>query len=203
MAFKKTSKAELTLYKRIEEMIFSLHGEKAILDSDLALIYGVTTARLNQQVKRNRERFPIDFVFQLTKAEFNSLMLQNATSNPSRGGRRKLPMAFTEHGAIMVANVLNSYKAVRISVLVVRAFVQLRRNIAVHSELAKRLDELERKVINHDSDIQTILEAIRQLMQPPEKAKKYYGFTIGEPAVKYSEKRKKKHFSTKEFKIEI
>ena len=203
MAFKKTSKAQLTLYKRIGEMIFSLRGEKAILDSDLALIYGVTTARLNQQVKRNRERFPIDFVFQLTKAEFNSLMLQNATSNPSRGGRRKLPMAFTEHGTIMAANVLNSYKAVRMSVLVVRAFVQLRRNIAVHSELAKRLDELERKVINHDSDIQTILEAIRQLMQPPEKAKKYYGFTIGEPAVKYSEKRKKKHFSTKEFKIEI
>ncbi|PKL83555.1 MAG: DNA-binding protein [Ignavibacteriae bacterium HGW-Ignavibacteriae-3] len=195
MASKKISNAQLILYKRIEELIFSLRGEKAILDSDLASIYGVSTARLNQQVKRNIERFPIDFAFRLTRAEFNSLILQNATSNPSRGGRRKLPMAFTEHGAIMAANVLNSHKAVQMSVLVVRAFVQLRRNITVHGELAKRIDELEQKVINHDSDIQTILEAIRQLMQPKERQKKHYGFTIEEPILKYVAKKEKSYKS--------
>mgnify|MGYP001612331651 FL=1 len=171
MVYKKISKAQLTLYKRIEGIIFSLRGEKVILDSDLAAIYGVTTARLNQQVKRNVDRFPSDFVFQLSQKEFDSLMLQIATSNPSRGGRRKLPMAFTEHGAIMAANVLNSYKAVQMSVLVVRAFVQIRKNIVVHHELTKKLDELERKVINHDNNIQEIVEAIRQLMAPPEKSK--------------------------------
>ncbi len=191
MVYKKISKAQLTLYKRIEGIIFSLRGEKVILDSDLAAIYGVTTARLNQQVKRNVDRFPSDFVFQLSQKEFDSLMLQIATSNPSRGGRRKLPMAFTEHGAIMAANVLNSYKAVQMSVLVVRAFVQIRKNIVVHHKLTKKLDELEQKVINHDSNIQEIVEAIRQLMAPPEKSKQRYGFTIEEPKVKYSTKGKK------------
>lgn len=191
MVYKKISKAQLTLYKRIEGMIFSLRGEKVILDSDLAAIYGVTTARLNQQVNRNVDRFPSDFVFRLTQKEFDSLMLQFATSNPARGGRRKLPLAFTEHDAIMAANVLSSHKAVQMSVLVVRAFVQFRRNITVHSELAKRLDELERKVINHDSNIEAIVEAIRQLMQRTERPKRPYGFTIEEPKVKYGVKKNK------------
>ncbi len=190
---KQTSKINLITYKRIETKIFSLRGEKVILDSDLASIYGVTTARLNQQVKRNKERFPADFAFRLTKEEFKDLMLQIAISNSIRGGRRKLPLVFTEHGAIMAANVLNSSKAVRMSVLVVRAFVQIRRNISITSELAKRLDDLERKVINHDSDIQTLIEAIRQLMQPPEKPKKAFGFTISEPKIKYNESYKKKN----------
>ena len=193
MVYKKISKAQLTLYKRIEGMIFLLRGERIILDNDLAAIYGVTTARLNQQVKRNIERFPSDFVFQLSKKELDSLMLQIATSNPSRGGRRKLPFAFTEHGAIMAANILNSNKAVQMSVLVVRAFVQIRKNIVVYSELAKRLHELERKVINHDSDIQEIVEAIRQLMAPPEKSKQPYGFSIEEPKVKYTTSKKRKN----------
>lgn len=195
MVSKYISKANLVTYKRIETKIISLRAEKVILDSDLASIYGVTTARLNQQVKRNKERFPADFAFRLTKEEFGSLMLQNAISNSMRGGRRKLPLVFTEHGAIMAANVLNSSKAVRMSVLVVRAFVQIRRNISITSELAKRLDDLERKVINHDSDIQALVEAIRQLMQPPEKSKKTFGFTIGEPKVIYKSKRKIKNLA--------
>ncbi len=198
MVYKKISKAQLTLYKRIEGMIFSLRGEKVILDSDLAAIYGVTTARLNQQTKRNVDRFPSDFVFQLTKKEFDSLMLQIATSNPSRGGRRKLPLVFTEHGAIMAANVLSSNKAVQMSVLVVRAFVQFRRNIIQHSELAKRLDELERKVINHDSNIEAIVEAIRQLMLPAERPKRPYGFAVEEPKVKYGVKKIKVKNQTEE-----
>ncbi len=184
------SKAQLTLNKRIEELIFTLRGEKVILDSDLAAIYGVSTTRLNQQVKRNKERFPDDFIFSLTKKEFDTLMLQFATSNPTRGGRRKLPYAFTEHGAIMAANILNSSKAVQMSVLVVRAFVQIRKNIVVYSELHKRLIEIERKVVNHDSDIQAIVEAIRQLMDTPEKSKRTYGFKIEEQRANYSAKRK-------------
>ncbi len=193
MAIKYTTGKKLITYKRIETIIFTLRGEKVILDSNLAAIYGVTTARLNQQVKRNMQRFPRDFVFRLTKKEFDNLMLQNATSNSIRGGRRKLPLVFTEHGAIMAANVLNSSKAVSMSVLVVRAFIQIRKNISTTSELAKRLDDLERKVINHDNDINVLIEAIRQLMQPPEKPKKTFGFTIGEPKIKYGKNNKQKH----------
>ncbi|MCL4547368.1 MAG: ORF6N domain-containing protein [Bacteroidetes bacterium] len=191
MISRKVPKTQLTIYKRVEGMIFSLRGEKVILDSDLASIYGVTTARLNQQVKRNAERFPSDFIFRLTKKEFESLMLQFATSNSSRGGRRKLPFAFTEHGAIMAANILNSNKAVQMSVLVVRAFVQIRRNIISYGRLTKRLQELERKVVHHDYDIKEIIEAIRQLMAPPEKSKRSYGFLVEEPKVKYQVSKRK------------
>ena len=191
MISKKVSKSQLTIYKRVEGMIFSLKGEKVILDSDLASIYGVTTARLNQQVKRNAERFPSDFIFQLTKKEFDRLMLQFATSNGSRGGRRKLPFAFTEHGAIMAANILNSNKAVQMSVLVVRAFVHIRKNIISYGRITKRLQEIERKVTNHDYDIKEIVEAIRQLMAPPEKSKRSYGFSVEEPRVKYEISKRK------------
>jgi phage regulator Rha-like protein len=115
-----------------------------ILDSNLATLYGVSTARLNQQVSRNIDRFPGDFMFRLTRAEFDSLMLQNATSK-TRGGRRKLPYAFTEHGAIMAANVLSSKRAVEASVQVVRAFIKLRQMLASNAELTLKLQELERK----------------------------------------------------------
>ncbi|MFA7421518.1 MAG: ORF6N domain-containing protein [Melioribacteraceae bacterium] len=191
MVKSKISKAQLALYKRIEGMIFTLRGEKVILDSDLAAIYGVTTARLNQQIKRNKERFPDDFLFTLNKKEFDDLMLQIATSNPVRGGRRKLPFVFTEHGTIMVANILNSSKAVQMSVLVVRAFVQIRRDVVAYSELHKRLIELEQKVVNHDNDIRAIVEAIRQLMAPPEKSKRPFGFNVEERKLDYSTGMKK------------
>src|SRR5437870_4368572 len=116
--------------ERVERAIILMRGEKVILDSDLARLYGVTTARLNQQVNRNLDRFPGDFMFRLTAEEFKHLMLQNAISKKGRGGRTKLPYAFTEHGAIMAANVLNSRRAVLASVQVVRAFIQLRRMLA-------------------------------------------------------------------------
>ena len=137
----------------IERAIYVIRGEKVMLDSDLAALYGVSTARLNQQVNRNIERFPEDFMFQLTKVEFKGLMLQFATSKKGRGGRRKLPLVFTEHGAIMAANVLNSKRAVRMSVFVVRAFVKLRETALRYKELAAKITELERKVGTHDHAI--------------------------------------------------
>lgn len=167
---------KLILYKIIEKKIFMIRGQRAMLDSDLAKIYGVTTARLNQQVNRNQERFPEDFMFQLTKEEYESLMLQIATSKKGRGGRRKLPYVFTEHGAIMLASVLNTIIAVRASIQVVRVFVHLREILSTHKELAYKLNELERKIEKHDDEIRSIFEAIRQLMTPPEKTKRQIGF---------------------------
>ncbi len=121
-------------------------GHKVLLDAELAALYGISTARLNQQVRRNAERFPPDFMFQLTASEYGALMLQNATSKTGRGGRRKLPLAFTEHGAIMAATVLSSPRAVQMSVYVVRAFVKLRELLASNKELARRFDELETRM---------------------------------------------------------
>jgi hypothetical protein len=158
--------------ERIENAILLIRGEKVILDADLAKLYGVTTARLNQQVKRNLERFPSDFMFQLTSKEYESLMLQIATSK-GRGGRRKLPNVFTEHGAIMAANVLNSKTAVQASVQVVRAFIRLRQMLASNAELARELSEIERK---YDAQFKVVFDAIRQLMTPPEPQRKQIGF---------------------------
>ena len=148
-------------------MIMLLRGERVILDSDLARLYGVSTGRLNEQVRRNAARFPEDFVFHLAAKEFANLKSQSATSSSGWGGRRKPPWAFTEHGAIMAANVLNSRRAVQVSVFVVRAFVRLRRMMVQHKELAARLDELERKLKGHDRQIIALVDAIRQLMAPP------------------------------------
>ncbi len=127
--------------KPVEPTIRIIRDQKVILDADLARIYGVTTARLNQQVNRNMAKFPADFMFRLSKEEFDRLMLQIATSKKGRGGRRKLPYAFTEHGAVMAANVLNSERAIAMSVYVVRAFIRLREVFATSSELAKKLEE--------------------------------------------------------------
>ena len=158
--------------ERIEKAIYLIRGEK-VLDSDLASLYGVTTARLNQQVTRNIERFPEDFMFQLTNEEFKGLMLQIATSKKGRGGRRKLPLVFTEHGAIMAANVLNSKRAVQASVQVVRAFVRLRQMLASNAELASKLATLEKK---YDRQFKVVFDAIRQLMSPPLPGRKQIGF---------------------------
>ena len=146
-----------------------------MIDADLAALYGVATKRLNEQVKRNARRFPIDFVFQLSRAERDEVVancdhLRRVRFSPT------MPFAFTEHGALMAASVLNTPRAVEVSLYVVRAFVELREALATHKELAKRLDELEsrleRKLATHDRAIAGILEAIRQLMTPPEPAKK-------------------------------
>lgn len=154
----------------IESKILLIRGQRVMLDADLAELYGVETRRLNEQVRRNRERFPEDFMFQLSKEEFDILMSQFATSN--WGGRRKLPYAFTEHGAIMAASVLNSPRAVEMSLHVVRAFVHLRELISGHKELAQKLAQLERKVGAHDKAIAEIINAIRELTAPQQPARK-------------------------------
>ena len=161
---------------QIEQSILLIRGQKVLLDSTLAALYGVTTKRLNQQVRRNLERFPEDFMFQLTRQEARNLRLQFATSSYKYGGRRYLPYAFTEHGAIMAASVLNSPQAVKVSVYVVRAFVKLREMLATHRELAQKLDELERKLQKHDRQIISLVEAIRQLMVPPARPRRRIGF---------------------------
>jgi len=156
----------------IESRILLVRGQKVMRDADLAELYAVTTKRLNEQVRRNLERFPQDFCFQLTNQEVAILRSQFATSssNPGRlswGGRRSAPVAFTEHGAIMAATVLNSARAIEVSVFVVRAFVRLREMVASNQALAKKLEELERRFDTHDQAIVEILQAIRKLMTPP------------------------------------
>ena len=170
-------KASLVPVERIEAKILLVRGQKVMLDSDLAVLYGVTTKRLNEQVKRNSARFPEDFVFRLTSAELEGLnRSQIATGSQRHRDPRFAPYAFTEHGAIQAANVLNSERAVEMGVHVVRAFVRLRAMIAANKELAKKLEELERRLDTHDQAITEIMHAIRQLMAPPEPKKRPIGF---------------------------
>jgi len=156
---------------RIVPLIMTVRGERVIIDTALARIYGVSTARLNQQVKRNPRRFPADFMFSMTKEEYSRLMLQNATSKNRRGGRRKPPLAFTEHGAIMAASVLNTPRAVQMSVFVVRAFVEMREAFIVNETLRQKLKELERKLTSrlniHEKAITHLLDEITKLMTSP------------------------------------
>ena len=171
--------ATLVPVEHIARSILVLRGKKVLLDAELAALYGVTTRRLNEQVRRNRTRFPEDFLFELTAEEFANLKSHFATS--SWGGRRKLPLAFTEHGAIQAATILNSPRAVEMSVYVVRAFVKLRELLVSNKELARRFDELEarieKKLTTHDQAIAAILSAIRQLMNPPVPKRRPIGFT--------------------------
>jgi len=153
--------------ERIERQILLVRGQKVIVDEDLASLYGVTTKRLNEQASRNSDRFPADFAFRLTRQEVANLRSQIATSSLSWGGRRKPPMVFTEHGVVMVASVLNSPIAVAASIEVVRAFVRLRQWLASHADLAKKLDDLEKKYAEHDEKFVLVFQAIRKLMEPP------------------------------------
>ena len=161
--------------QKIAPLIHEIRGERVILDSDLSAIYGVDTRSLMQAVKRNIERFPSDFAFQLSTAEYDSLRSQIVISK-GRGGRRYSPHAFTEHGAIMAANVLNSKQAVQMSVFVVRAFVKLRELLATHKQLADKLTELKRKVGTHDKAIVSIIAAIRGLTEPTGRKARAIGF---------------------------
>jgi len=182
----------------ITQRILVIRDQKVLLDSDLAILYGVETRRLNEQVRRNRARFPADFIFELSATEFADWKSQFATS--SWGGRRKLPLAFTEHGAIMAATVLNTPRAVEVSVYVVRAFVQLRELAGSHRELAKRLDDLEQKTealaLNQDAfsrntraQLKQVFDALRDLMTPPEPAKRPIGFITPEDKGKKTRER--------------
>lgn len=161
---------------RIVSAIHDVRGHRVMLDADLAALFGVSTGRLNEQVKRNRGRFPDDFMFTLTADEAANLKSQFATSSPGWGGTRKLPNVFTEHGAVMLANVLRSRVAVEASILVVRAFVQLREFALTHAELARRLDALEGR---YDAQFKVVFQAIRELMAPPDTPRKRIGFRSG------------------------
>jgi ORF6N domain-containing protein len=162
----------------VESRILFFRSKRIILDTDLAELYGVPVRQLNQQVKRNHERFPSDFVFQLTAREHTLLRSQIVISKLARGGRRYLPYAFTEHGAIMAATVLNSVRAVQMSVFVVRAFVRLRKMVTTNRQLAARIDELEYRLQDHDSDIQDLIEAIRELTDPTNRRRRRIGFQL-------------------------
>ena len=172
---KKSSKQEGTLLapELVEPAIRLIRGQRVILDADLARIYGVSTKRLNEQVKRNRERFPADFMFRLKAQEASSLQRSRSQFATLKRGQnvKYLPYAFTEHGAVMAANVLNSERAVAMSVFVVRAFVKLREVLSTTSELAKKLEELERKLTArqdvHEKAILQLFRQIKDLLSPP------------------------------------
>lgn len=175
----------MVLTRRVESKILVMRGRKVILDSDLAELYGVAVKRLNQQVKRNAERFPADFVFQVTEKD---LRLQFATSkegsgrakkgSSTRGGRRYQPFAFTEHGAIMAATVLNSKRAVEMSIFVVRAFVRMREVLATNQKIMAKLKDLEKKVGSRDIEIEEIVAAIQEMMKPPAGPGRRIGFEL-------------------------
>ena len=174
----KTKRISPEPVEHITRSILILRGQRVILDRELAAIYGATTKRLNEQVKRNRDRFPEDFMFQLGAEEAERSRSQIATLNSGRGQNIKYrPYAFTEHGAIQVANVLNSPRAIAMGVYVVRAFVHLRNLLASNKALAQKLNDLEHKLRNHDEAIAAILSAIRELMNPPPPKRRGIGFT--------------------------
>ncbi len=195
----------------VEQAILCIRGQKVILDTDLALIYGVATKVLNQAVKRNSKRFPPDFLFQLDPQEVTNLKSQFVTSSSqpddnqhdgkrwsqfmtssSHGGRRKLPYAFTEHGAIMAATVLNSPQAVEMSVFVVRAFIKMREQLVNRTEMEKRLAEIEKGLLSHDAALRDLYSKIRPLLLPPPvPPKKPIGFQVRERRARYGTRKSK------------
>jgi len=170
------TKTAIAVAKKVDSKIFVLRGQRVILDADLAELYGVQVRHLNQQVKRNAKRFPLAFRFQLSPHEWKILRSQNVISSEGHGGARYRPYAFTEHGAIMAATVLNSERAIEMSVFVVLAFVRMRRAIAGNRHILTKLAELERRLEAHDADIQDLMEAIRELMSPAEPSRTRIGF---------------------------
>lgn len=184
-----TTGQPLVSIETIAQSILVLRGQRVILDSDLARLYGVDTRAFNQAVKRNLDRFPSDFMFRLTDEEFGNLRSQNVTSS-EWGGRRYPPYAFTEHGAVMAAMILKSGRAVEVSVYVVRAFIRLRELLATHTELSQKLAELESRVDGHDEQIAALMEAIRQLLAPPSTPERRIGFRLKEKKRPYLVNRK-------------
>lgn len=169
--------------ERLEPLIFAFRGHRVLLDADLARLYGVSTKRFNEAFQRNRRRFPDDFAFQLTPVEYDDLRSQFATSSSqafdslgedrsqfatgSHGGRRYMPWVFTEHGALMAANVLRSERAVQMSVFVVRAFIRLREQVAANTGVVVRLAEIDRKLLQHDVALLDLYQKLERLLQPP------------------------------------
>jgi hypothetical protein len=194
---------EIIAVRRVAQAIRFLRGEKVLLDSDLAALYGVATKALNQAVKRNAARFPPDFMFQLTVEESQDLIFQSGISKAEEGGSRSnrsrshfvtlkrgqnikyRPYAFTEQGVAMLSSVLKSERAVKVNIAIMRAFVKLRETLETNRELARKFSDLERRVGKHDKEIAAIIDAIRQLMVPPEKPKREIGFHVREKAPRY------------------
>jgi len=170
---------EIIPHEVIERRIYLVRGHKVMLDRHLAELYEVPTFRLNEAVKRNRRRFPEDFMFQLTEAEGAVLKSQTAMSKPGRGGRRTLPYVFTEQGVAMLSTVLNSERAIGVNIAIMRAFVKLREMLASHRDLARRLDEMEKK---YDARFRVVFDAIRGLMKVDEKPRRRIGFRSPETA---------------------
>ncbi len=196
---------EIIPIERITHVIYLLRGQKVMLDFDLAALYGVTTKALNQAVKRNAPRFPVDFMFQLTSEETRSLRSQFVTTNrqvverevsatnwsqfvtssSKHRGAIYRPYAFTEQGVAMLSSVLNSERAVKVNIAIMRAFVQLRKTLETNRVLARKFAELENRVGKHDQEIAAIIEAIRQLMTPPETSRREIGFHVREKPTRY------------------
>ena len=170
------TKTAIVVARKVDSKIFVLRGQRVILDADLAELYGVQVRHLNQQVKRNAKRFPLAFRFQLSPHELKILRSQNVISSEGHGGTRYRPYAFTEHGAIMAATVVNSERAIEMSVFVVLAFVRMRRAIAGNRQILTKLAQLERRLEDHDANIQELMEAIRELMSPAEPTRSRIGF---------------------------
>jgi hypothetical protein len=167
---------EIVPQHMIESKIYLLRGKKVMLDRDLATLYGVETRTLNQAVRRNINRFPEDFMFQLTTEEMENWKSQIVISNKEKMGLRKRPYAFTENGVAMLSSVLSSERAVEVNIQIMRTFTRLREMILTHKELAHKFAQLERKIGKHDDEIKTIFSAIRQLMVPPDPKKRKIGF---------------------------
>jgi phage regulator Rha-like protein len=172
----------------VEQRIYLIRGQKVMLDFHLAKLYNIPNKRLKEQVRRNIKRFPEDFMFELTKDEYDRLRSQIATSKTGRGGMRYTPFAFTEQGVAMLSSVLNSERAIQVNIAIIRAFVKLRNILATHEELRKKLEDLERKFERHDEQIRLVFDAIRELMQPPEKPKRKIGFRVEEKRKRYRSK---------------
>jgi len=173
--------------ERIEKTIVLIRGQKVIIDADLAELYGVTTGNLNKAVKRNIDRFPNDFMFQLTPEEYKSLRFRFGILKKGRHSKY-LPYAFTEQGVAMLSSVLRSKRAIEVNIAIMRAFVHLRKTLDSHAELARKLADLENRFESHDEQIQAIFEVIRQLMAPPDKKVKKIGFTVKEKQKTYAKR---------------
>jgi len=178
-----TEKTDMVPMERIQQAIYQIRAQKVILDRDLAALYGVSTGNLNKAVIRNLDRFPSDFMFQLTEDEFKNLKFHFGTS--SWGGTRKLPRAFTEQGIAMLSGVLKSKRAVHVNIAIMRTFVQLRRMLATHADVARKLAEMEKK---YDRQFQVVFDAIREIMRPPTPPRKEIGFKVKEKTKAYGRK---------------
>jgi hypothetical protein len=154
--------------------IYMIRNQKVMLDDDLAELYQVETRRLNEQVKRNLDRFPADFMFQLSEEEWENLMSQNATS--SWGGRRKIPYVFTEHGVLMLSSVLNSDRAIQVNIQIMRIYAKLREMFMTNKDILLKLEKLERSVVNHDQDIRVVFDYLKELLNPKREPMRKIGF---------------------------